>query len=1035
MNKSIYFLVSIFLLVLCFKPYTAEGKEIVLGKQNGELVILNTPLIVNTEDVLKIPEGANIRIENQGYIYSKGSIFIGVDRANAMDDINQSTTSSSSIPVTQIGTEDYLIKKIKITSYTDQFFIQSDGGQVIILNTDFTGSRFISAYRQTEVSIVLSSFTDLNPNTNKTGNSSFISIYSQSNLDISYSTIQSVSSVNQSKKPTLIEMYNESKGEFTEVNIRSENSNSVISVFNNSDITFSKSNINSCDTWLTVYSTSKVMGTLNKPTCRDDAVAIYGNSVSTLVFEENRCCSSVLFIPGIEGSRLYKKQIFENQLWEPNRNLDVEKLFMDSAGRSIVSGIYTRDIIEKINILGPIPLKSIYSGFVLFLKDLKQKKLLKDYYLFSYDWRYRPEDIITDDVILKIENLALNSINGKVSIVAHSYGGIVSKELLLKLKEKHKEYLIDKVVLVAVPETGAPSALFAHLNGEGQSILGGILLSSATMMNFAKNLPSIYILMPSLSYARTIGLFLHITGSSIEDGFNISLPAKPGSIINWMLSKLNQTSETLSLDPTSTPLAATSNILLENQANQKQISYGLSKNILESSYKIWSIAGVGLDTLSGMKYEYNNCQNVLCIGKPKLSSFPQYSLDGDGSVVLDAARNRIGNLIKIQLADLNMARKVNIRHANMLESADVQSAIKQILVLGKTVMDGSFLYLPIDPLVYSGEMVQYHIVGDVTGGLVKSGSNNEIYKTGLYKDENLQYILEQIPNSSAYLMGNNLTLNASVESMQNTKVQFESSVNQIINISNDVLVQHTPDDILISTGTAFGEGSYPTYTSSTIIFENVIVGVGSLVTITGSSTVLVDIDRDGDDDREYTPAYPQENQSTSTASTSNQTELKLLSDLKKLTEKVIKNRDDITSNVILFAVRKSFKSKYDSGLLALNKIILRIESEIQKQNSSSVSNTTNQIKLNKAEIKEINKLLSKTQSDIKRLASYEALYKKQVVSVNTLIYKLGLSLIPAKNLAKKVNAEANLKDIGWLYVLDQEFKVEVLEFIRNHGNI
>ncbi len=59
------------------------------------------------------------------------------------------------------------------------------------------------------------------------------------------------------------------------------------------------------------------------------------------------CCSNVVFLPGLQGSRLYKQQMFENKLWEPNTNSDIEKLYLTDQGESIDSSIYTEDIVDE----------------------------------------------------------------------------------------------------------------------------------------------------------------------------------------------------------------------------------------------------------------------------------------------------------------------------------------------------------------------------------------------------------------------------------------------------------------------------------------------------------------------------------------------------------------------------------------------------------------------------------------------------------------------------------------------------------------
>src|SRR3989344_8543473 len=72
--------------------------------------------------------------------------------------------------------------------------------------------------------------------------------------------------------------------------------------------------------------------------------------------------SNVLFIPGLEASRLYEPTGGggEDQLWEPNRNADVDLLhFLDNNGQKIDPSIYTGDIIKEVNIIGT----NIYKSF------------------------------------------------------------------------------------------------------------------------------------------------------------------------------------------------------------------------------------------------------------------------------------------------------------------------------------------------------------------------------------------------------------------------------------------------------------------------------------------------------------------------------------------------------------------------------------------------------------------------------------------------------------------------------------------------
>lgn len=197
---------------------------------------------------------------------------------------------------------------------------------------------------------------------------------------------------------------------------------------------------------------------------------------------KNNCCSNILFLPGLMASRLY---IDKNQLWEPNRNADVSKLFLNSLGNSI-STVYTKDIILKTNILnGYIIDEKIYEDFIKYLYSIKNNKLINDYNAMPYDWRLSPDMLLDNgiklrdrniDIIDYIKSLQKTSKTGKVTIITHSNGGLVAKKILLELKKQNLENIIDKVIFVAMPEYGTPQAITSLIYGHSQSIAGGLIL-------------------------------------------------------------------------------------------------------------------------------------------------------------------------------------------------------------------------------------------------------------------------------------------------------------------------------------------------------------------------------------------------------------------------------------------------------------------------------------------------------------------------------------------------------------------------------
>ena len=94
----------------------------------------------------------------------------------------------------------------------------------------------------------------------------------------------------------------------------------------------------------------------------------------------------------------------------------------------------------------------------------------------------------TIDLIQRIEELASNSDTGKITIVAHSMGGLLGKAIIKKLENSGKENLIDSFVMIGTPQLGTPQAVATILHGDGEGIwcLHGNNLSDDS----TRNLPS-----------------------------------------------------------------------------------------------------------------------------------------------------------------------------------------------------------------------------------------------------------------------------------------------------------------------------------------------------------------------------------------------------------------------------------------------------------------------------------------------------------------------------------------------------------------
>lgn len=233
------------------------------------------------------------------------------------------------------------------------------------------------------------------------------------------------------------------------------------------------------------------------------------------------CCSSVLFIPGFEASLL---SLGTNQLWTPNRNADVDKLNLDNSGKSLnsinVGGILTKG-------LG----YDIYSNLRDMFEEKVRSKDIKAWSAYSYDWRMSPLSV-APKIVQVVEEMAKDSLTGKVAIVGHSNGGLVAKALLLELQKQGKDSLIDSLNFIAVPHIGTPQAVAALQYGYGQSLGKGLVLNKFTARRFGANMPGAYGLLPSS--------FVYPSGGVASSSKDIKQPMKLNSLLGSQAKSMHK---------------------------------------------------------------------------------------------------------------------------------------------------------------------------------------------------------------------------------------------------------------------------------------------------------------------------------------------------------------------------------------------------------------------------------------------------------------------------------------------------------------
>jgi pimeloyl-ACP methyl ester carboxylesterase len=341
------------------------------------------------------------------------------------------------------------------------------------------------------------------------------------------------------------------------------------------------------------------------------------------------CYSNVLFLPGVAGSRLYQVSELESQRcltdtgdsyfkrWLPLTDCDNSKLLLNSLGWS-QNHIVTKDIIDE---AAGIP--DIYASF---LDDLKKWRdddnIIADYSTIPYDWRLSVDDVLnkgkvnadgyidytqtlpaneTPYTMSELLRMASSSRTGKVTIVAHSNGGIITKALMLQLRELGKEDLVDKIILVAVPEIGTPDAVAALLHGSdiGQF---GVISDKRQTREISRNMPTAYNLLPSEKYYQTAAATMPMATFD-NSGLYSSERSNYGLAIgnfNEMTQYLLGAEGRIVPDYGDLNSAAKANTILLPAAATLHAS--LDGWTPASTTRIIEVAGVGEYTIAGLQY-------------------------------------------------------------------------------------------------------------------------------------------------------------------------------------------------------------------------------------------------------------------------------------------------------------------------------------------------------------------------------------------------------------------------------------------------
>ncbi len=405
------------------------------------------------------------------------------------------------------------------------------------------------------------------------------------------------------------------------------------------------------------------------------------------------CFSNVLFLPGFQGSRLYQgSATSENQVWEPNSlQSDVQKLYLDQSGASI-NPIYTKAG-ATIDSVGPFFSRTdIYRTFLDQLTNMVVSDKIADFRVFPYDWRMSVDDIVENGTIYndgrhypaaELEELAAHSKTGKVTIIAHSNGGLLAKALMRKLEAEGKADLVDKIIFVGTPQLGTPKAVASILHGDFQNIPGwaGFLVSKANARALGENMPSAFGLLPSPAYfARVAEPVVDLSAApALRAGAALANPLVDSAIelANFLTGAGGRVKPVY--DNIEIPGVLSSALL----GSATALHVNLDAWMPPSGVEVIQIAGWGLDTPKRVTYEEKRetfCSTITCLFATTTRHVVNMTEDGDGTVVsASAVATTTWPIFYIDIKKYNKDNELRNNHASMTEVLPIQELISILL--------------------------------------------------------------------------------------------------------------------------------------------------------------------------------------------------------------------------------------------------------------------------------------------------------------------------------------------------------------------
>ncbi len=416
----------------------------------------------------------------------------------------------------------------------------------------------------------------------------------------------------------------------------------------------------------------------------------------------DECPSNVLLLPGIKLSRLYTGGAHgtEDQLWPPNYfGDDLEDLELDADGKSI-KPVY----IKEGDVLSDVGASDIYTSFLDRLEELKSTGTINEYESFAYDWRGNVEEVARSgspgehgqlrSAVETALALAASSRSGKVTIVAHSNGGLLAKAILMELERQGLADRVDTVAMVGTPQMGTPIAMLSLLYGYDESVLFGTLIARDEARKLAEHMPGAYGLLPSREYLERTREPL-VTFDATRTRYRAFTDAYGESIgdiseLGRFLAGQDDHRDKPDADDVERENVLSPSLLAEAREMHERLDHWSPP----SGVRVIQIAGWGIDTVSGVKYTekslercyYSGSSLPSCVDEGKYEEIyePTFTVDGDEVVTAPSALMMPETKnVKRYWVDLFEANKKELvgklSHKNLFEINSVNTLLSRLI--------------------------------------------------------------------------------------------------------------------------------------------------------------------------------------------------------------------------------------------------------------------------------------------------------------------------------------------------------------------